>query len=210
MPGVTSLFDCPLPAALSAIPNAACQVSPGNIVAVAFQQRQATASFTQSSIKLQATWTPLQAASGATKTVIVPLNNFETTPGEMISEGGNDQTTFRGRPRFKAIGFSAASAIVQGITPAHAKAIAALTKFSSKSGQRSDLRAFLFTDEDNILCGDDYNGIEIFNLMLMDVKLGGSFKQTMDYGIQWGMDGTWSYNMVIEKAAFDLSLLQNS
>jgi hypothetical protein len=182
----------------------------GNISAIALQLKQAAPSFTISSIALAATWTPLIAATTATGIRIIPVNNFETTPGEPITEGGNDQTTFKGRKKLKYVGLTDASFIMEGVSAAVAAQVAAYTKFSAKAGQRSDLRAFFLTDEDYIICGPDYNGIEITTFVVQDVKKGGAFKLEDNYTVTFSMDYGWSLEALTTKASFDVLGLKNA
>lgn len=205
-----SIYNCPIPAALPALTNQDCPAMFGNISAIALQIKQASPTFTNTSIALAATWTPLIANAGATGIRIIPVNNFETTPGEAITEGGNDQTTFKGRKKLKYVGFTEATFMMEGISAAIAKAVSAYTQFSAKSGQRSDLRAFFLTDEDYIISGPDYNGIEICTFVVQDTKKGGVFKPTDDYGVSFTMDYGWSLEAASTKASFDVLGLKNA
>lgn len=204
------LFQCPIATALPTISNPDCPAIYGNVSAIALQLVQASPSFTSTSIALSATWTPLLASTTATGIRIVPCNNFETTPGEAITEGGNDQTTLRGRPKLKGGGFSTAAYMMQGVTHAFAKAVADLTKFSALAGQKTKLRAFLLTDENNIISSDDYNGIEIFNHFVQDLKKGGSFRAEDNYSVSFGMDYGWSFTAKTTAASFDVLSLVNA
>jgi hypothetical protein len=181
----------------------------GNISAIALQVKQAAPTFTSTSIALAATWTPLVAQAGATGIRIIPVNNFETTPGEPITEGGNDQTTYKGRKKLKYVGFTDASYMMEGVSAAIAKAVAAYTQFSAKAGQRSSLHAFFLTDEDYIISGPDFNGIEIWAHVVQDVKKGGSFKLEDNYAVTFSMDYGWSLEAVTTKASFDVLSLKN-
>lgn len=206
----TPLYACPLPAALPAIPNQDCMVAVGNIIAVALQRKQTVSPFTTTSIKTQAAWTPLIAASDLTAIKIVNVQNFESTPGEPITEGGNDQTTFRGRKKVKYMGYTDFTAMAEGVSHAYAKALAQLTKFSALSGQRSDLTCYLLTDENYVISADTFAGFEIWAWMVADVKKGGAFKMEDNYALTWSADYQWSHDAVSTQASFDLSLLKNA
>lgn len=208
MPAV-SLYACPTPAALPDVDPTDCTVSAGNIIAIAFQKVQAVASFDVTTIKLLATWTPLLASSTATGIRQVPATNFETTPGEAITEGGNDQTTYRGRKKLKYVGFTDATFMMEGVSAAFATQVRELTKFSALAGQRTVLRAYLLTDEDYVISGSDFNGIEIHCLVVQDVKKGGSFKPSDDYSVMFSMDYGWSHAALTTKLSFDASLIVN-
>jgi hypothetical protein len=204
------LYACPIPAALPLLSNPDCPAIYGNVSAVALQLKQGTPSFTSTSIALLATWTPLLASATATGIRIIPCTNFATTPGEAITEGGNDQTTFKGRQKLKYVGFSTGTYRMEGVTSAFAKAVVAYTKFSAMAGGRSNLRMFLLTDENNIISGADFNGVEVWNHVVMDVTKGGAYKLEDNYNVNFGMDYGWSFDAVTTKAAFDVLALVNA
>jgi len=204
-----TLYACPTPTALPDVDPPGCTVQYGNIIAVAFQMKQATPSFDATTIKTQATWTPLLASTTATGIRLVPANNYTTTPGEAITEGGNDQTTFRGRKKLKYVGYTDVNFVMEGVSPAFATSVRDLTKFSAQAGQRSVLRAFLLTDEDYVISASDFNGLDIHALIVMDATQGGSYKPSNDYGVMFSLDYGWSHDMIGTKASFDVSLLQN-
>jgi hypothetical protein len=94
------LFTCPPPTALATIPTQACPERFDQIVRFFFQRKQSTASFTTTTIKTSATWTPLLAATDSTKVIGSPqIPNVVIPAGEIAKEGGNDNTTINGIPR---------------------------------------------------------------------------------------------------------------
>jgi hypothetical protein len=204
------LYACPIPSTLPLLSNPDCPAIYGNISAVALQLKQASPSFTGTSIAALATWTPLLASSAATGIRVIPCTNFETTPGEAITEGGNDQTTTKGRQKLKYVGFSTLSYRMEGVTAAFAKAVVAYTKYSALAGQRTNLRAFFLTDDNYIISNLDFNGIEIWNHVVMDVKKGGAYKLEDNYMVAAGMDYGWSFDAVTTKASFDVLSLVNA
>lgn len=210
MSQIVSLYACPLPAALPEVTNQDCTVATGNIIAIALQLRQASASFNTTSIKVAATWTPLLSASDATGIKLVNVQNFESTPGEAITEGGNDQTTFRGRKKVKYMGFTDFTAMAEGVSHAYAKTLTEFTKFSSMPGQRSKLQAYFLTDENYIMSAADFSGIDIHAWLVGDVKKGGAFKLEDNYAISFSADYGWSFDAVSTLASFDVSTLVNA
>lgn len=204
------LFDCPLPAALPDVSNPTCPVLPGNIQAVVLQRKQVTASFDVTTIAVQATWTPLLAATDATKVVIINAVNFETTPGEQITEGGNDQTTYKGRPKFKGFGYTTGSYTLSGVSSAYAAEVQALGKFSAGAGQRSYLTAYFLTDDNFIISASNFKGIEVVNHFVQDVKKGGGYKLEDNYNVQFIIDALWSFDMVTTHANFNVLDLVNA
>lgn len=125
------LFTCPPPTALATIPTQACPFRYEQIVRFMIQRKQASPSFTPTSILLAATWTPLFAAAAGTKVVKTPLiPGVVIAPGEIIKEGGNDNTTINGIPRVSAIGFVPVTAQLNDASP---DVIAALQGLLSES-----------------------------------------------------------------------------
>lgn len=208
-----SLFTCPVPTALPDVSNPDnCLAAYGNVGAVALQLYQGTPSFdgTTNLISAQASWTTLLASATATRVVVVPVVNFETTPGEAITEGGNDQTTHKGMPKLKHGGFSPVTLNYEGISAALAKEIRGLTQFSRVGGGRTLLRTFLLTDENYIISNSDFNGIETYAFFIGDVKKGGGYKMEDSYPGSWAYPYGWSHDMVVTKASFDVLALQNA
>lgn len=204
------IFQCPIGNSLPEFEDPDCPAAYGNIVAMALQFDQGDSpTFTQSTIGLAATWITLLAASNETGVRIVQTGNFTTTPGEAITEGGNDQTTFRGRFKIKGVGYSTGRFELQGVAPAYAKAFTEFTKFSALPNQRSMLRAFLITDEGYILHGEDYNGIEIWGILVQDAAKGGSFKPEENFAVTFGFDYGWSLEQFATKPSFDALSLRN-
>jgi hypothetical protein len=110
------LFSCPPPTALATIPSQACPEVWDQIVKFAFQRKQATPSFTSTTIKVAATWTPLLTASDSTKVVITPyIAGVVIPPGEVLKEGGNDNSTINGIPRITGLGFVPVTAQPQSL-----------------------------------------------------------------------------------------------
>lgn len=204
-----SLFECPTPTVLPAISDPDCTVSYGNIFAIAFQLKQATPTFAEATIDLLATWTAALALDTAAAVRVIPVTGFSTTVGEPITEGGNDGTTRKNRTKFKGMGSTSVACMSEGISATLAKEIAALTKFSNLSQNRSNLRAFLLTDENYILSADDYNGLDIWNFTISDNVIEVAFKPETKHNITFGMDHGWSMELEATKAAFDVLALVN-
>src|SRR5687768_14263020 len=98
------ILDCPLPAALTAIPASTCPFKLDQIVRLALQRRQpvATPPFaTLADIQTLLDWTTLRDAVDATKIVLTPLFAGLTIPeSEGQTVGGNDNSTIGGVPEY--------------------------------------------------------------------------------------------------------------
>lgn len=205
-----TLFACPIPAVLPTISDQGdCLASSGNIIGLGFQLVQVTPSFTDSSIKTLATFTPLLASATATALRYVPVVNFSVAAGEAITEGGNDQSTFQGLPKLKGGGYSTATFTLEGVSAALAKEIRALTKFSRAGGGRTKLRVFFFTEDNYVISDADFNGLKTYGLFIGDATKGGSYKPEDMYGGQFYLEYGWSHDAVTTLATFDVSALKN-
>lgn len=208
-----SLFGCPLPSALTAILDQPCVMESGSIISIALQLEQAAPTFTgtgSDDIKAVTAWNTQIAANDATAIRIIPVNNFTVAPGEAITSGGNDNTYYRGLPKLLHGGYSTASAVLEGYTPATAKAARAFTKFSKvPSGIRTKLRAFFLTDANYIGHMDDFNGLPVWNWFVSDLNKAGEFKETDNYNLQFVMEYGWSENLNWSKATFNVGALVN-
>jgi hypothetical protein len=200
------LFSCPAPAALPAITNDDCLATTGTINALGFQIYQATPSFTGSTILTQSAWTTALSATAPANIEVVRVINFQVAPGEFISEGGNDQTTFKGIPKIKARGFATATWMYEGITAATAKKINDFASVSKVSGGRTRLRVFLLSDENKIVHAVDFNGLEAYQVVIGDLSLEG-YKNADMYAGQCFFAPGWSLDSVTSKAAFDVLAL---
>lgn len=95
-------YTCPLPTAISALTAITCAEHFGQITRVAFQRLGTSfpdAAGAALDIDLLASWTTLIAALDDTKIQIAPIHeNFIIPAGEVISDGGDDNTTSFGQP----------------------------------------------------------------------------------------------------------------
>jgi hypothetical protein len=86
---------CPNPVALSDIVATDCPENWGQIVRIAFQR----VGYAFTDITDEAEWDLLLAANDDTKLQIGPIHeNFTAPAGELITEGGDDNTTSFGQP----------------------------------------------------------------------------------------------------------------
>jgi hypothetical protein len=93
-----SIYECPLPAAITDIPAFLCGEDFGQIQKIVFQRRQSVPTFaTLAAAQLLAAWTPLLAAIDDTKAQTTPFFENFVIPGvTAITEGGDDNTTLDG------------------------------------------------------------------------------------------------------------------
>lgn len=181
----------------------------GNIDIILLQQYQATPSFTSSTLATLAAYTTALSAAGNAGLRVIPVVNFNATPGQPITRGGNDQTTYRGRTILLGMGHASATAELEGVDAELADQASQFTQFSVVGSGRSRLRAYFITEDGFIICGPDYNGVEVFSWSVSDVTKGGAFRPVDKYMINMHMDYGWSFKSKTVKLAFDPAVLIN-
>lgn len=192
------LFQCPLPDALVDIPPVDCPIKFDQLQKFAFQRLQTTPSFTPESILLKATWDALIAASDDTKVVVTPyLNSVLLPAGEILTEGGNDNTTLNGIPTLRGLGFVNVTAQLRNVKSEVAEALRALTPESSQNGSTNVWVYFfnrfrkIFGSEETVESVLYVKGFPIYNFYVSDVSSEGFGKDNI-YNVQFAMEGGWS------------------
>lgn len=197
------LTVCPLPAALTAITAAACPVAFDQIVQILFQQRQSAAPFTSVTIKTLATWTPLLAASDATKVVKSPIFAEMVIPqSEALLQGGNDNTTFNGIPVYGGEGSVQVTAQIANLPSAQKSQLRALVPFALASSVGvSQLTAYFVTKDGNIIHNNG-KGFPIYNFTVSSVGSEG-FNAPNKTRIGFSLEPNWDDAAEVADPSFD-------
>ncbi len=183
------LFYCPPAAVLTDIPDFECGFRFDQIQRFFFQRVQSPASFTAVTIKVAATWTPLLAAVDDTKIVKTPrLPNVIVPPGEVLTEGGNDNTTLDGIPRLLGRGFSGVTIDLQDLPPAILSGIRAL---ANESVGNSNIWMYMINLRGQIIANNDGSGIPVYNIMVGDLGSEG-FNRPNIARMSFGLAPGWS------------------
>jgi hypothetical protein len=169
------ILECPLPTALTAIPQPTCQFNMFQISRFAFQRRQASTAppfANLVAIQTKANWDTLKAAADSTKVVMSPIfNGFTITPSEGLVAGGNDNSTFNGIPDYNGEGFAQAQGQWKGLPPLTKRALdrLAMESLSGATGV-SNLTIYMFNSDGYSFqrnpTGTEYFGIPIYNFRL--------------------------------------------
>jgi hypothetical protein len=163
------LFVCPPPTTLASIPPNDCGENFGQIVKFAIQRRQSTPSFSSTTIKVAATWTPLLTATDSTKMIITPyIPGVVIPPGEILKEGGNDNTTIFGIPRLVGLGFIPVTAQPQSLQATVRAALQALGSESAIQPGFTNLWVYFFNQFNQIIANADGSGFDMYNFMVGD------------------------------------------
>lgn len=194
---------CPLPAALVDIPTQDCPFIFDQIVRQAFQLA-GQSSFTEATIKVLATWTPLLASSDATKVVTSPIFAELVIPqSEALTTGGNDNTTFNGIPQYNGEGAVTVTYQISNLSPETKTALESLTAFSLAGATgKSRLTTFLFNKDGKII-SDNHKGFPIYNFRISSVGSEG-FNTPNKHAVSFTLMPGWDRNAVIsEPTDFD-------
>lgn len=201
-----ALFLCPPPAALASVPTQACPERFDQIVRFAIQRKQATSTFTTTTLLTQATWTPLLAAVGSTKVILTPLiPNVVIPAGEVLKEGGNDNTTINGIPKLAGLPFVPVTAQLQDANSAVRAALKALASESAVFPGFTNLWVYpinRFGQIIGVLDGANVNGIPAYNFIVGDVGTEGLNKANIA-NLSFDLAPGWSNGVAVYNPTFD-------
>lgn len=143
------ILDCPLPAALKAITQPTCPFKFDQIVRMALQRRQPTATppfATLVDIQTLANWTTLKAAVASTKVVVTPIFAGLVIPAsEALTSGGGDNSTFAGIREYNGENFVTVTGSFKNLPPISKRDMDYLSQESlAGSTGVSNLTAYFF------------------------------------------------------------------
>lgn len=200
------LFACPPPTALTTVPAQACPEKFDQIVRFGFQRIQSAASFTTTTLLAQATWTPLLTATDSTKIILSPLiPNVVIPVGEVLKEGGNDNTTINGIPRLAGRSFAAVTAQLQNVEAAVRTALRKLASESALQPGFTNLWMYMFNRFGQIITdvsSTNCPGIPVYNVYVGDVGSEGLNKENIA-NISFDFAPGWSDTVKIFTPSFN-------
>ena len=193
----TPFFTCPPGSALTAIPSQSCPEVWDQIIRLMIQRKQSTSSFTTASLLLSATWTPLFAASDNTKIIKSPLlPNVVIPRGELLKEGGNDNTTINGIPKLNGQAFVPVTLELHNADKDVRAALSLLSSESAIAPGFTNLWAYFVNRYDQVIGivnGSNVDGIPIYNFAVGDMGTEGFAKQNIA-NISFDLAPGWSKN----------------
>lgn len=198
-----SLFTCPAPSALGAIPAIACPIRFDQIQKIAFQRKQSSAPFaSESALNTQSNWTTLLTASNATKVIVSPhLTNLVIPPSEALTEGGNDNTTLNGMTRLMGGSNVTVTAELRNASAEAILALKALTSESAIMAGFSNLSGFFFNKDGKIIHNDLF-GFDIFNFFISDPGSEGYLKDNV-CTVRFEMKYGWADAAALSSPSFN-------
>jgi hypothetical protein len=201
-----ALFLCPPPAALATVPTQACPERYEQIVRFGIQRKQAVSSFTTTTILASGTWTPLLAETDSTKLILTPLiPNVVIPAGEVLKEGGNDNTTINGIPKLAGLPFVPVTAQLQDANSAVRAALRALASESAVFPGFTNLWIYpinRFGQILGVLDGTEVKGIPAYNFVVGDVGTEGLNKANVA-NLSFDLAPGWSDGVAIYTPTFD-------
>lgn len=210
------IIECPLPAALKAIPLQSCPFNFDQIVRMFLQRRQPsdTPPFAAlADIQTLLDWTTLKAAVDSTKVVTTPVFTGLVIPqSEPLKSGGNDNDTFAGIPEYNGEGTVTVTGNFKKLAPASKRAMDYLSQESLASAVGlTNLTAYLVNRDGYIfavnpapgeVASTNYFGIPIFNFRVGSVGSEGLNAANRN-GFSFDLMPNWADYLVSIKPAFD-------
>lgn len=193
--------NCPLPTALTTVTATSCPEEMGQIQRAWFVRKgnvvwdtatagaaNVPATITGDAVTASAGWATLKAATDDTKVVFPPLfaGDITITPGDAITQGGNDNSTLNGQTYFVAFPDSSFSARFDQLTATQTSELKTLVC--------EDLEVY-FVNGDGDLVGDasttgEFKGFDVTSVMLQSRNVQGF--ATRDANIMaFQLDADW-------------------
>ena len=198
------LCSCPKPTALTAIPSFTCGEKFDQIVKMAIQRIQSTASFngTDKLITALSTWTPLLTASDNTKVIVTPFfAELVIPPSENAEEGGNDNSTVNGIPINLGEQPVKPTGIFRNLPYNVKDALAKIACESVGSYGTAQIWAYFFNKDGKIISQGN-NGIPLYNWRVSTPGSEG-FNQDNKFHFSFWLANNWDTNLAIATPAFN-------
>ena len=208
------ILNCPLPAALTAIPQPTCPFRFDQIVRLAFQRRQTAAPFEAlADIQTLLNWTTFKAAIDSTKIVMSPIFSGLVIPkSEGLTTGGNDNTTFAGIREYNGEGAVTVTGMLKNLPAATKRALDLLTQESlAGSTGISNLTIYMINRDGYIFCVNpapgevattEYWGVPAYNFRVSSVGSEG-FNAPNVNDFSFDLQDNWANYLVSVKPTFD-------
>lgn len=192
------LFSCPAPAYLGSIPIGTCPIRWDQVQKIIFRRIDGRADLTKANIILSATMTPLLTATNDTKILISPfMGNVIIPQSEVLTEGGNDNTTLNGIPQLRGLGFVNCTAQIYNANSDTVDTMRLITPETAIQPGVTDVEAILVNKDGKLIVreqvgsGSRVEGFPIYNFTVSDVGSQG-FAQNNINNVSWSFAPGWS------------------
>lgn len=202
---------------LSNVPSGSCINTLDQTQRIAFQIIQSTPSFISAntgtgSYALQATWTPLLAATNATKIILSPVIVGLVIPQNEVQEDTNENF-INGLPQHLGFSYVTITGQFYDADPAVIKAIKDnVTVQSSQNAGITSIWAYLLGKNNRVTgltSGSNLAGIPMYNITISDVGSEGLKKKNI-YNFRAIVPEEWSENLKTLVASFNPIALSNA
>lgn len=201
---------CPLPTALTQIPEQVCAINFDQILKQYFQRGQSSAPFDSANVITdKANWDTFISASDSTKIIESPQSTGLTIPNsEGKFEGGSDNTTPEGLPLLVGEDNVVVEGMYRGLGVAEKAALRLLAGESIAYVTSNVLTVFLVNKDGQIICrnpggvADEYAGITIYNYRIGSVGSEGLDAINMT-SFSFSLKSEWDQDVVVVDVDFD-------
>ncbi len=196
-------FVCPLPAALTTLPDTACPVRFDQIIAAFFYRKAGTTGFDATTILTSSAWTTALAATNNNKVVITPAFAGLTFPAsEVTIEGENDNATIGGLGSIAGGNVIRPAAMFRNKSAAAMKALRSFTSESANS--TAPLLAVGFINRfGQIITQTAGVGFDVTNVTVSDVSSEGLNRDNM-HTMAMSLPYGWSDDYVMYTPSFNI------
>lgn len=211
---MSMLFKCPPGTYLGGIAPTDCPIKWDQTQKLVFGRKSANRFPNAGAFISEANWQTLMSAMDDSRLVITPyLSNLVIPPSEVLSQGGNDNTTIDGVREITGVGFVTVTAQLKNISSETANELRLIgTESMIQPGVSNIIAYFLQTSNavvwDKTQTLDKYEGFEIFNLVLTDIGNEGLNTNTV-YNLSFDMKGGWSQYWGYQVLPFNPRDLEN-
>ncbi len=194
---MSMLFKCPPGPYLGGIAPTTCPMKWDQTQKLALGRKSAGRFPNAGAFISEAHWQALFNAINDSRLVITPyLSNLVIPPSEVLSTGGNDNTTIDGVREITGVGFVTVTAMLKNVSAETANELRLIgTESMIQPGVSNIVGYFLQTSNavvwDKTVSLEAYEGFEIFNFVVTDLGNEGLNSNTT-INVSFDMKGGWS------------------
>ena len=208
------LFNCPVGPYLGAIAPTDCPIKWDQTQKMVFGRKDATRFPNAGSFVSQAHWQSLFNVLSDARLVITPyVSSLVVPPTEVLTTGGNDNTTIDGVPEVTGVGFATVSMVLKNISAETANEIRLLGTETMIMPGVTNIEGYFLQTSDAVVYNKTatlaaYRGFDIYNLVITDIGNEGLNSNTM-YNLTFNVKGGWSQYWGYQVLPFNPRDLEN-
>lgn len=208
------LFQCPVGPYLGGIAPTDCPIKWDQTQKIVFGRKDATRFPNAGAFVSQSHWQALLNALNDSRLVITPyVSALTVPPTEVLTTGGNDNTTIDGVPEVTGIGFATVSFTLKNVSSETAQELRLIGTETMIQPGVSNIEVFFLQTSDAVVYNktktlDQFRGFEVLNLVITDIGNEGLNSNTM-YNVSFNMKGGWSQYWGYQQLPFNPRELEN-